>query len=116
MTNGEKPTSPVPDLWIFTGSTFFEEMGNRRYAADVLGHTIGLTSRGFGVIQFGERVAGDVNPQPGLNHDQGMRLLTHMVPEVGTKVRLILSPLREKSAPTDGLLVPGHADPGPEKP
>jgi hypothetical protein len=116
MTNCEKPTAPVPNLWIFTGSTFFEEKGHSQYAADVLGHTIGLTSRGFGVIQFGELVSGDHNPQRGLNHDKGMKLLTHLVPEVGTKVRLIFSPSSEKSTKTKEMPIPGAAAPGLDKP
>ena len=92
LVNLEKPTTPVPNIWIFTGSKFVEENGQSRYAADILGHIIGLTSLGFGVIQFGERVAGDVNPHMGWDQTQGMRLDSSLVPEVGTKVRLIFSP------------------------
>ena len=101
LINLEKPDTPVPDLWIFTGSYIHvDEEGKNHYVADIYGHTIGLTSMGAAVIQFGERVAGNHNPQGGRGQDQGMRIKTDMVPKVGTKVRVIFSPYVEKNTPT----------------
>lgn len=91
LINRGKRDRAVPDIWLFTGSSFYQEDGRNHYAADLTGAVIGLIPEGAASIQFGAQAG-----IPYRGEDQGLEVNTDATPAVGTKVRLLFSPHARK--------------------
>jgi len=91
LVNREREDGVVADAWVFTGSFFYRKDDKNHYAADATGAVIGLCREGASVLQYGEELG-----VPYQGEDQGLEVNAKTTPAVGTKVRLIFAPRKEK--------------------
>jgi hypothetical protein len=92
LVHREKKDGIVPDHWLFTGSTFYQDEGKALYVADSSGAMIGLSPMGWPVVQFGDTLG-----VPYQGENLGTEARGDAIPETGTKVRIVFSLLDEKA-------------------
>ena len=92
LVHREKKDGIVPDHWMFTGSTFYQDEGKAHYVADGSGAMIGLSPMGWPVVQFGDTLG-----VPYQGENLGTEARGDAIPETGTKVRIVFSLLDEKA-------------------
>lgn len=94
ITNSQAKQPLADDIWLFSGSSFVEFQGERRYRGDLGGTLISL-------VNFGDDVL--TRPTSVTNYDdEGMwGTNTEHIPAIGTRVRIRLqpAPAEEASAP-----------------
>jgi hypothetical protein len=92
LVHREKKDGIVPDHWMFTGSTFYQDEGKAHYVADGSGAMIGLSPMGWPVVQFGDTLG-----VPYQGENLGTEARGDAIPEMGTKVRIVFSLLDDKA-------------------
>lgn len=84
---------PMPDsMWLFTGSKVDEFEGEKIYVADVNGTAITLVSFGDDLLSRNTEVT---DRSEGSN--DAWKANTKLIPEVGTKVKLRLTPVKNEA-------------------
>ncbi len=93
LVHRERKDGIVPDHWMFTGSTFYQDEGKALYVADSSGAVVGLSPISWPVVQFGDTLG-----VPYQGENQGTEARWDAIPETGTTVRIVFSLLGDETA------------------